>query len=121
MVQNEEDLNEIKKKQRDNNATEDSDVENAATKHCSVYSVALDYESTVCRNCNNAEKICTARNTAFSGLQHQAKRMKITSGKSHPPAEIGANATVPIPYVDKAKESLRNVIAVVLNKNEDNL
>jgi len=34
---------------------------------------------------------------------------------------IFANVTVPIPDVNQAKGSLRNVIAVVLNKNEDNL
>lgn len=35
------------------------------------------------------------------------------------PAEVGANVTVPIPDLDKAKDSLRKVISVVLRKNNN--
>lgn len=43
--------------------------------------------------------------------------MKKTSDKSHPPAEIGDNITIPIPDVDKAKGEL--IIGVVLQVNDD--
>ncbi|GBP21520.1 UDP-glucuronosyltransferase 2B1 [Eumeta japonica] len=45
-----------------------------------------------------------ARTTAAENLVKQAKKMKATSDKSHPPANIGNNVTIPIPNVDKGKE-----------------
>ena len=47
--------------------------------------------------------------------------MKTVSDASHPPASVGQNVTVPIPDVDKGKGDLRNIIAVVLNRSEDEL
>ena len=41
--------------------------------------------------------------------------MRTVSDAKHPEAVIGNNVTVPIPGVDKAKGSLRNVIAIVLD------
>ena len=61
------------------------------------------------------------RQIAAESLKNQAKRMKTTSDLTHPPAQIGDNVTLPIPEVDKAKGSLRNIMAVVLNVNNDNL
>ena len=58
---------------------------------------------------------------ASSSLENQAKRMKTTSDVSHPPACIGQNVTVPIPDIDKGKGDLRNIIAVVLNRSEDEM
>lgn len=76
------------------------------------------YESTVYQNVYNTEKICMARSSVFSGLNRQAKRMKIISDKSHPQAEVGANVNVPFPDVYKGIISLRNTIAVILNTNK---
>ena len=47
--------------------------------------------------------------------------MKRTSDQLHPPAKIGDSVTVAIPDVDKARGSLRNVMAVVIDVIEDNL
>ncbi|GBP68827.1 Ionotropic receptor 25a [Eumeta japonica] len=50
----------------------------------------------------------------------EAKKMKATSDKSHPPANIGDNmTTIPIPDVDKGKGDLRNIIGVILQKNDE--
>lgn len=116
-----EDLNVVIKKQEERNSTEDRNIENSTSKYYLVCIVELDYESDMCPNCINAENICTVRNSAFSRLYCQAKKMKITSDKSHPPAEIGANLTVPISDIDKAKRSLKNVITIKINKNVYNL
>lgn len=65
--------------------------------------------------------IQAARIIARQNLEIQAKKMKIASEKSHPEAEIGDNVTIPIPDVDKAKGDLRNIIGVVLEKNNTGL
>ncbi|KAF2893465.1 hypothetical protein ILUMI_12708 [Ignelater luminosus] len=60
-----------------------------------------------------------ARKTAEENLVKQAKKMKATSDKSHPPANIGNNVTIPIPDVDKGKGDLRNIIGVILQTNDE--
>lgn len=67
---------------------------------------------------NNIQK---ARQTAAENLEKQAKKMKAASDKSHPPAKVGDNVTVPIPDVDRGRGDLRNVIGVVLEINDDGL
>ncbi|RVE47159.1 hypothetical protein evm_008236 [Chilo suppressalis] len=74
---------------------------------------------------SNQEKVSSsendihkARTTAAENLVKQAKKMKATSDKSHPPANIGDNVTIPIPDVDKGKGDLRNIIGVILQKND---
>lgn len=62
-----------------------------------------------------------ARTTAAENLVKQAKKMKATTDKSHPPANIGDNVTIPIPDVDKGKGDLRNIIGVILQKNDEGL
>ncbi|KAF2887469.1 hypothetical protein ILUMI_18704, partial [Ignelater luminosus] len=63
---------------------------------------------------NVEEKNCSRKN-----LVKQAKKMKATSDKSHPPANIGDNVTIPIPDVDKGKGDLRNIIGVILQTNDE--
>ncbi|XP_023212590.1 KRAB-A domain-containing protein 2-like, partial [Centruroides sculpturatus] len=78
-------------------------------------------------DCNDIETskigddIQKARQTAAENLQKQAKKMKSASDKSHPPAKVGDNVTVPIPDVDRGRGDLRNVIGVVLEINNDGL
>lgn len=38
---------------------------------------------------------------------------------SIPPVEVGDNIIIPIPDMDKTKAEFRNIIRVVLGKNED--
>lgn len=75
----------------------------------------------ICLNCNSEAQISHDRQVASTSLKKQAKRMKTVSDASHPPASVGQNVTVPIPDVDKGKGDLRNIIAVVLNRSEDEL
>lgn len=87
----------------------------------------LEYENELPENTLKAEGNCSsvskdiqkARRMATENLEKQANKMKNTSDKSHPPAKIGDNITIPIPDVDKAKGDLRNIIGVVLNINDD--
>ena len=65
------------------------------------------------------QNILKARLQAAQSLEKQAKKMKATSHKSHPPAKVGDNIIIPTPDVDRAKEDLRNVIGVVLEASDD--
>lgn len=49
--------------------------------------------------------------------KQKKKKMKATSDKNHQPVEVGDNIT--IPDGDKAKSDLRNVMGVVLEKNDE--
>lgn len=62
-----------------------------------------------------------ARKQAYENLKKQAKKMKLVSDSLHPPVEKGDNVILPIPDVDRAKADLRNIIGVVLEKNEEGL
>ncbi|KAJ8953312.1 hypothetical protein NQ318_012106, partial [Aromia moschata] len=57
------------------------------------------------------------RKTAAENLVKQAKKMKTFSDKSHPPANVGDNVTIPIQDFDKGKGDLRNIIGVILQTN----
>jgi hypothetical protein len=39
----------------------------------------------------------------------------------HPPVDVGGNVILPIQDVDRAKADLRNLVGVVLQRNEDGL
>jgi hypothetical protein len=54
-------------------------------------------------------------------LQKQAKRIKLISDATHPTVDVGGNVIIRIPDVDRAKADLRNILGVVLDKNEDDL
>ncbi|XP_049829053.1 phosphatidylethanolamine-binding protein 1-like [Schistocerca gregaria] len=47
--------------------------------------------------------------------------MKPSSDKSHPPADVGDNVTIPIPDVDKGRGDLQNIIGVILQKTDEGL
>ncbi|KAF2885805.1 hypothetical protein ILUMI_20388 [Ignelater luminosus] len=102
----EEDLKKVIEEDCNVNLTEDSDD--------NVEEVSNQDE--VCSSENEIQK---ARKTAAENLVKQAKKMKATSDKSHPPANIGDNVTIPIPDVDKGKGDLRNIIGVILQTNDE--
>ncbi|CAH2009348.1 unnamed protein product [Acanthoscelides obtectus] len=66
-----------------------------------------------------SQNILEARSKAAQSLEKQAKKMKATSHKVHPPAKVGDNIIIPTPDVDRAKGDLRNVIGVVLEASDD--
>jgi hypothetical protein len=47
--------------------------------------------------------------------------MKIMSHATNPLVDVGGNVILPIPDVDTAKADLRNLVGVVLERNEDSL
>ncbi|KAF2883688.1 hypothetical protein ILUMI_22483 [Ignelater luminosus] len=102
----EEDLKKVIEEDCNVNLTEDSDD--------NVEEVSNQDE--VCSSENEIQK---ARKTAAENLVKQAKKMKATSDKSHPPANIGDNVTIPTPDVDKGKGDLRNIIGVILQTNDE--
>jgi hypothetical protein len=60
--------------------------------------------------------ISSARKETHKNFQKHAKRMKLISDATHPPASVGGNVIIPIPDVDRAKAE-----GVMLDKNEDGL
>ncbi|CAH0549839.1 unnamed protein product [Brassicogethes aeneus] len=64
--------------------------------------------------------ILAIRSEASGNLQQQANKMLKTSNAKYSPCLVGTNVTVPIPGVDRARGSFRNVIAVVMEINEVN-
>lgn len=102
-IQDEEDLRNVIEDDCNINLTEDSDDNDEEVSN----------QDEVSSRENDIRK---ARKTAAESLVKQAKKMKATSDRSHPPANIGDNVTIPIPDVDKGKGDLRNIIGVILQK-----
>jgi organic hydroperoxide reductase OsmC/OhrA len=65
--------------------------------------------------------ISSARKEAHENLNKQATRMKMISDATHLPVDVEGNVILPIPDVDRAKADLRNVVGVVLERNEDSV
>jgi hypothetical protein len=65
--------------------------------------------------------ICSARKEAHEKLNKQAERMKMICDATHPPVDVGGNVILPIPDVDRAKADLRNIVGLVLERNDDGL
>ncbi|KAF2893460.1 hypothetical protein ILUMI_12720, partial [Ignelater luminosus] len=63
-------------------------------------------------NANRIVQILDVRNEAAKNLQEQTRKMLKTSNKKYNSCVVGANVTVPIPDVDRARGSFRDVIAV---------
>ena len=73
-----------------------------------------------CIICAKKTLIITERNAAKEGLCQQAKRMKDTSEKKHPPAAIASTVRVKVPDVDRGRGDHRSILAIVLDITEDN-
>ncbi|CAG9577527.1 unnamed protein product [Danaus chrysippus] len=67
---------------------------------------------------NVNQQIMTSREAAHQNLKKQAIRMTLASDKIHVPVEIGDNVIIQIPDVDRAKANLRNIVGVVLQKDD---
>lgn len=53
-------------------------------------------------------------------LREQAQKMLKTSGKKFPPVPLGITVRIPVP-VDRGRGDARNILAVVLQKTDDEL
>ena len=49
------------------------------------------------------------------------RRMKLFSDATHPPVSIGGNIIIRIPDIDRGKADLRNLIGVVMERNDEDL
>ncbi|CAI6355308.1 unnamed protein product [Macrosiphum euphorbiae] len=76
-------------------------------------------EEELCQLCINKENFSNKREEAKECLERQAKRMKLQSDMSHPPALQGCNVRVKIPNVDRSKCNPQSIIAIVLEKTTD--
>lgn len=108
-IQDEDDLRQAIDVDCDINLTEHSDDNDKEISNHDNQDEVLSCE-------NDIQK---ARKTAAESLVKQAKKMKATSDRSHPPANIGDNVTIPIPDVDKGKGDLRNIIGVIIQTNDE--
>ena len=73
-----------------------------------------------CIICAKKTSIITERNAAKEGLCQQAKRMKVTSDKKHPPAAIASTVRVKVPDVDRGRGDPKSILVIVLNITKDN-
>ncbi|XP_071052387.1 uncharacterized protein [Onthophagus taurus] len=91
---------------------------------CTVETFNIDGDrmdpSHLCLLCYKRNSIINERNDAKEGLCQQAKKMKITSDKLHPSADVGSTVRVKIPDVDRGRGDPRSVLAVVLEVTDDN-
>ncbi|XP_068213388.1 KRAB-A domain-containing protein 2-like [Palaemon carinicauda] len=67
------------------------------------------------------EDIALQRSRASAGQLAQAERMVKCSRLEHVPGDPGDNVTIPIPLVDGGKGDQRNVIGVILDRNENDM
>ncbi|XP_068237119.1 uncharacterized protein [Palaemon carinicauda] len=67
------------------------------------------------------EDIALQRSRVSAGQLAHAERMVKRSRLEHVPGDPGDNVTIPIPLVDRGKGDPRNVIGVILDRNENDM
>ena len=67
------------------------------------------------------QEICARRKRAREAQAQQAERMVKRSRIDLKAGEIGDNVAVPIPMVDKGRGDPRNILGVILDRNENDL
>jgi hypothetical protein len=72
----------------------------------------------VCHLCSNEEVISEERRNASESMRRQANRMRNLSERILTEVEVGKNILIPIPMVDRRKGDPRNLLAVVLSREE---
>lgn len=60
----------------------------------------------------------TEREHAKEYLEHQAKRVQMSSENKFPPAKVGDTVRVPVPDVDRGPGDARNILATVLEETD---
>jgi hypothetical protein len=81
-------------------------------------SKACTPESVTCNLCSNEKNITSERRNASESMKRQATRMRNLSERILSDVDIGTNVLIQIPNVDRGKGDPRNVLAVVINKDE---
>lgn len=100
---------------------DDNDIQKRCCRICKHLYINSEESSkeSLCQLCHNKEKMSNKRKEAKECLERQAKRMKLQSDASHPPALRGCNVRIKIPEVDRSKCDPHSIIAVVLEKTTD--
>ncbi|KAK9692792.1 hypothetical protein QE152_g34919 [Popillia japonica] len=70
-----------------------------------------------CLNCERQENIVNERKRSRESLDKQAAKMLKLSNQKFSEVQVGTTVRVPIPDVDRARGSPRNVLAVVSDVN----
>ena len=81
-------------------------------------SKACTPESVTYNLCSNEKNIISERRNASESMKRQATRMRNISERILSDVDIGTNVLIPIPNVDRGKGDPRNVLVVVINKDE---
>jgi hypothetical protein len=61
------------------------------------------------------------RKRARESMQQQAERMVKRSRIEHTPGDVGDNVTIPIPLVDRGRGDPRNILGVIVDRDENDL
>jgi hypothetical protein len=72
-----------------------------------------------CFNCERTSKFSQIHEKVKTNTQTQAKKMLKNSAKKTPVVQLADNVFVPIPSVDRSKCDFQNLIAVIVEKTED--
>ena len=72
----------------------------------------------VCHLCSNEEVISEERRNASESERRQANRMRNLSERILTEVEVEKNIFIPIPMADRGKGDPRNLLAVVLSREE---
>ena len=72
----------------------------------------------VCHLCSNEEVISEERRNASESERRQANRMRNLSERILTEVEVEKNIFIPIPMVDRGKGDPRNLLAVILSREE---
>jgi len=74
-----------------------------------------------CNLCVRKNRIIIEREGAKSGKKQQAQKMGSLSNSRLPAVDIGTNAVVRVPDLDRGRLAPRNVLAVVVDVNSSGL
>lgn len=78
-----------------------------------------DLDLPLCTLCSRKSAIDTTRENCVTALKSQAAKMLKRTERKLTPVSVGDNVLVNIPDVDRGRLAPRNVMAVVINKNDD--
>ena len=70
---------------------------------------------------SRVEQIQTRRKRAQEALVNQAERMVKRSRMEHAPGNPGDNVTVPVPLVDRGRGDPRNIMGVIIDRDENDM
>ncbi|KAK4880224.1 hypothetical protein RN001_008370 [Aquatica leii] len=86
-----------------------------------LFEVLHDTHQIVCPLCAKNALSVENRISSKKNLTEQAQKMLRTSVKKIPPVPLGTTVRIPIPEVDRGRGDARNILAVVLQKTDDEL